>query len=314
MKIAILDDYQNVSQSYADWTNLKRKGEVVVFNDHISDPEELKGALAPFDAVCLMRERTPLGKDLIEALPNLKLIVTAGARNAAIDMAAAKERGITVCGTRRSGASAAELAVTLIMALARNLVTEARSMQDGGWQVGVGKDVKGTRLGIIGLGNLGAEVARVGKALGMDVCAWSTNLTPERCTELGVTYLSKEELLETSDFISIHLVLSERTRHLLGAADFKSMKSSAYLVNTSRADIVDTEALLAALDARELAGAAIDVYSTEPLPRDSRLRTHPRVLATPHIGYVTENAYRTFYTDFVEDIEAFLDGSPVRVL
>ncbi len=314
MKVAVLDDYQNVSMQYADWEMLKGSCEIVVFNEHFSDPVMLRAALEPFDAVCLMRERTPIQRPLIEALPNLKLIVTAGARNASIDVVAAKEKGIAVCGTRRSGASTAELAITLILALARNLVCEVQSVRNGGWQVGVGRDVRGANLGLIGLGNLGQEVAKIALALGMNVSAWSANLTKEKAELVGVSYASKEEILRTSDYISVHLVLSERTRHILAAEDFAVMKPSAHVINTSRADIVDTEALLNAINLEQIAGAAVDVFNIEPMPKESVLRTHPKVLATPHIGYVTENAYRIFYNDFVEDVKAFIEGAPIRLL
>lgn len=314
MRIAVLDDYQGVSLDLADWSRLPAGCEVVPFREHIADEDELVRELKPFEVVCAMRERTALPRSVIVRLPQLKLIVTAGVRNAAIDVAVAAERGVVVSGTRRSGPAAAELALALLLALARNLVDEANAMRDGGWQVGLGRDLSGAVLGIMGLGNLGSRMARFGQALDMEVLAWSQNLTPERAAEGGARLVDKAELLRRSDYVSIHLVLSARTRGLVGAPELALMKPDAALINTSRAPLVDTDALVAALEAGRLRAAAVDVFEQEPLPREHPLRRVRGLLATPHIGYVTREAYEIFYGDFVECILAFAAGKPVRVL
>lgn len=314
MKIAVLDDYQGMALSLADWNRLPDDCEVVPFRDHIADREALIAALAGFEVVCVMRERTPLPAEVIERLTDLKLIVTAGARNASIDVAAAAARGIPVSGTRRSGPAAAELALALLFACARDIVSEAQSVREGGWQVGLGRDLAGTRLGIVGLGKLGARVARIGLALGMDVVAWSQNLSDERAAEVGVRKIEKDELFRTADFVSIHLVLSQRTRGLVAEAELALMKPDAALINTSRAAIVDTPALLRALTEKRLRNAAIDVFDIEPLPASDPVRSAPNLIATPHIGYVTREAYTIFFTDFVEDIQAFRSGRPIRLI
>lgn len=312
MRVAVLDDYQEAAASYADWEDLD--AEVTFFSDHLHDHQALVDRLEDFDVIVAMRERTPFRRPLLEALPNLRLLVTTGMRNAAIDLEAATEFGITVSGTTSPGVATAELAFGLVIALARDLVNEAGSVTEGGWQKGIGRDLKGSTLGVIGLGRLGSEVARFGLAFGMDVIAWSQNLTPERAGEVGAKLATKEDLLSDSDFVTIHLRLSDRTRGLIGGSELERMKPTAYLINTSRGEIVDNDALLAALDSGALAGAGIDVFDVEPLPAGQPLRSHPRILATPHIGYVTDNTYRMFYTEALEDIAAWQTGAPVRVL
>jgi Phosphoglycerate dehydrogenase and related dehydrogenases len=315
MKCAILDDYQNVSLSMADWSALKDRLEIQAFNHHFEDQAELVNAIKDCEIVVIMRERTPFRKDLLQQLPKLKLLVTTGMRNASIDLAAAAEQGITVCGTKGGGEGTTELTWALILGLARKLVLENEAVRSGGWQSTIGVDLRGKRLGLLGLGHIGTNVARIGQAFGMEVMAWSQNLTAEKAEAAGVTLAaSKEELLESSDFVSIHLVLSERTRGLIGAAELNRMQPTAYLINTSRGPIIDREALLDTLRSGKIAGAGIDVFEQEPLSQDDPFRSLPNVLATPHIGYVTEAAYRGFYKGIVEDIEAYLAGSPINVL
>lgn len=312
MRVAVLDDYQEVAASYADWGNLK--AEVTFFPDHLADDQALIARLAGFDVIVAMRERTPFQRPLLELLPNLRLLVTTGMRNASIDVKAATDLGITVSGTNSPGVATAELAFGMVLALSRSLILEAGSVANGGWQKKIGRDLRGSTLGVVGLGKLGAEVARYGSAFEMDVIAWSQNLTPGRAEEVGARLVDKETLLAESDFVSIHLRLSDRTRGLIGAADLDKMKPTAYLINTSRGEIVDTTALLAALDSGALAGAGIDVFDVEPLPTDDRRRTHHKILATPHIGYVTDATYRVFYSEAVEDVAAWQAGTPIRVL
>lgn len=315
MKIAVLDDYQGVALEFADWSVLPRDCEVTVFRDTLADQDALVERLLPFEIVCAMRERTPFPASLLVRLPNLRLIATTGMKNAAIDVAAARARGILVCGTQSSPYAAAELAFGLILALARGLETETRSMREGGWQTGIGRDLHGATLGVIGLGRLGTRVAAMGQAFGMKVVAWSQNLTEERCHAAGVAFApSKETLLESADFATVHLRLSERTRGLIGAAEFARMKPDAYFVNTSRGPIVDWRALIKAVEAGRPAGAALDVYDEEPLPADHPLRRCRKILLTPHVGYVTRETYRIFYGETVENIRAFLEGRPLRVI
>lgn len=312
MRVAVLDDYQSVAAETADWDRLA--ADVTFFNDHLTDHAALVDRLAPFEVIVAMRERTPFDTRLIRALPHLRLLVTTGMRNSSIDLAAAADAGVTVCGTASSGHATAELTFGLIQMLARNLLGEIGSVRAGGWQVGVGRDLRGSTLGVVGLGRVGVDVARYGLAFGMNVVAWSQNLTDERCAEVGVRRVDKAELLRDSDFITLHLKLGPRSVGVIGAADLAAMKPSAYLINTARGPLVDTDALLVALDAGSLAGAAIDVFEPEPLPSGHPLRTHPRVLATPHIGYVTRETYEVFYPEAVEDIEAWAAGSPIRLL
>jgi phosphoglycerate dehydrogenase-like enzyme len=312
MRVAVLDDYQEVAASYADWETLG--AEVGFFSDHLSDHRALVDRLVGFDVIVAMRERTPFRRPLLEMLPNLGLLVTTGMKNASIDVKAANDLGVTVCGTNSPGVATAELAFGMVIAMSRSLVTETGAVANGGWQQRVGRDLRGSMLGIMGLGKLGAEMARYGRAFGMDVIAWSQNLTTERAVEVGARAVTKEVLLAEADFVSIHLRLSDRTRGLLGEADLNRMKPTAYLINTSRGEIVDTAALLTALDSGALAGAGIDVFDVEPLPPDDRRRTHPKILATPHIGYVTDATYRVFYAEAVEDVAAWQAGAPIRVL
>jgi phosphoglycerate dehydrogenase-like enzyme len=312
MKIAVLDDYQRVALQFGDWKSLTPECEVTVFDDHFTDVDRVAERLQPFDIVCAMRERTPLTASLIARLPNLKLIVTTGMRNASIDVKAARERGVLVCGTASSGPATADLTLALLLALSRNLIQEVESLRSGGWQVGVGRSLDGATLGIVGLGRLGSRVAKLVSPFKMEVLAWSQNLTPEQAEAAGARLVTKEELLRRSDYITLHLILSDRTRRLIGAAELALMKPSAALINTSRAPIVDTDALIAALKEGRIAAAALDVFDTEPLPADHPLRTMPNVIATPHIGYVTREAYEVFYRETVEDILAYLKGSPIR--
>jgi phosphoglycerate dehydrogenase-like enzyme len=315
VKIAVLDDYQNVGRSLADWASLAPRAYPVFFHDHVSDLDQVAARLADFDVVMLMRERTPIDADLIARLPKLKLIVTVGMWNASIDFAAAKARGILVCGTP-GGDPAATPALTwgLVLAVTRGIAAQAAAVRAGGWQVGLGTDIHGKTLGLLGLGKIGQVVAGFGKRFGMKVIAWSQNLTAERAAECGAERVEKDELFRRADVLCIHLKLGERTRGLVGARELDLMKNTAFLVNTSRGPIVDEPALIAALDERKIAGAALDVFDEEPLPQHHPFRYLPNVLATPHIGYVSEKTYRGAFPDAVEGIRAWLDGNPIRVL
>ena len=316
-RCVILDDYQNVALGVADWAGVADAVEVEVFNEHLGTQDRVIAAVRDATIVCLMRERTAFGRAVIEAAPNLKLIVTTGMYNAAVDLAAAHARGIVVSGTRGFGRPTAELAMGLILNLARNVCEESARLKQGEpWQSpnAVGRDLLGSTLGLLGLGKLGSMMARFGQTFGMDVIAWSQNLTPERCAEAGAAFVSREELFARADFLSVHLVLSLRTRGLVGADDLARMKPSAFLVNTSRGPLVDTAALVAALESRRIAGAAIDVFDEEPLAPDHPLRRVSNALLTPHLGYVTQKTYEAFYRDTVEDIRAWLDGAPIRVV
>ncbi|EHR60788.1 D-2-hydroxyacid dehydrogenase family protein [Saccharomonospora cyanea] len=312
MRIAILDDYQNVALELADWESLD--ADVHVFTEHIAHQDELVRRLAGFDVVVAMRERTPFPDSVLSRLPELRLLVTTGQRNASIDVEAARRHGILVCGTGYLPHPTVELTWALILAACRHLPTELRAMRDGGWQSTLGTGLRGRTLGVLGLGRLGAQVARVGQAFGMRTIAWSHNLTPERAAEHDVTAVTKDELLASSDVLTVHLVLSERTRGLVGAAELAAMKPTALLVNTSRGPIVDTEALVHALRDGVIGGAALDVYDEEPLSADHSLRSLPNAVLTPHIGFVTRETYEVFYRDAVADIAAFQRGEPVRVL
>ena len=314
VRIAILDDYQNVALKMADWSQVSTQADVVVFDDHLTDTAAVAERLKGFEIVCAMRERTPFDRDLIEALFDLKLLVTTGPRNASIDVGAANERGITVCHTASVPTGTPELTWALILALARHVPLESSNVREGRWQTTVGIDLAGKTLGIMGLGRLGGRVAQVATAFGMNIVGWSQNLTDDRATECGATRVSRDELLAQSDFVTIHLVLSARTRGLIGPDELNRMKSSAYLVNTSRGPIVEEGALIQAIEQGVIAGAGLDVYDTEPLPSDHPYRTLPNVVLTPHIGYVTENSYRMFFSEIVEDIEAWLANKPIRVL
>ena len=317
LRCAVLDDYQNVARKFGDWNKLKGRVEPHVLTEHIADRERLVSEIADAEIVIIMRERTPFDRALIERLPRLKLLVTTGARNASIDLKAAAERGIVVCGTEGSPGPTAELTWGLIFSLMRGVPAEAQNFRAGGkqWQLTVGREASGRRLGVIGLGRLGSRVARAGLAFGMKVSAWSQNLTVERCDEAGVEYAGTlDALLQSSDIVTIHLVLSDRTRGLLGTRELGLMKPGALLINTSRGPIVDEPALVAALQEKRIAGAGIDVFDKEPLPAGHPFRRLDNVVATPHLGYVTEESYQLFYGQAVDDIAAWIDGKPVRVI
>ena len=309
MKVAILDDYQNVALQMADWSPVAARAEITVFTDHLTDPDDVVARLEPFDVVMVMRERTPLPRAVLDRLPRLKMIASTGPSNASIDIDAATERGIHVGNTGGSVASTVELTWALILAGARNLVREATSVREGGWQATVGRELSGRTLGVLGLGRIGPRVARIGTAFGMKVIAWSENLTPEAASEAGATHVDRDTLFGTADVLTVHLKLSDRSRGLVGAAELAAMKPTALLVNTSRGPIVDEAALVAALRAREIGGAALDVFDTEPLPENHPLRTLDNVIATPHIGYVADRPYRIFFRDAVTAITDWLDGN-----
>lgn len=316
LRCAVLDDFQDIATTAADWSPVQDRVDTISFTRHFATEDELAAELAGFDIVVTLRERVPFPASLFARLPRLRLLVASGMRNSVIDFAAAAEHGVTVCGTQSAATPPVELTWALLLGLARGVLAESDALRRGGpWQSTVGADLHGRRLGLLGLGKIGSRVAWIGTAFGMDVVAWSRNLTEERAAEAGVgRAASKEELLATSDFVSVHLALGDRTRGLLGAPELALLKPTAYLVNTSRAAIVDQDALLAALHEGRFAGAGIDVFDTEPLPADHPLRTAPRLLATPHLGYVTWDNYRTYYGQAVEDIQAYLAGSPVRLL
>ena len=307
MKVAILDDYQNVALRMADWSSVASRAEITVFNDHVADPEVVIERLMPFDVICVMRERTPLQREIIERLPRLKLIASTAGRNASIDMAAAEERGIRVTGTGYRSTPTVEMTWALILASARHIVRESNSVRRGGWQTSIGRELSGRTLGVLGLGNIGAQVARIGLAFGMKVIAWSQNMTAEIAEAAGATLVAKGELFREADVVTIHLVLSARTQGLVGAAELALMKPASWLVNTSRGAIVEEGALIPSLETHAIAGAAIDVFSIEPLPVDHPFRRLDNVLATPHIGYVAEDLYRTFYGDTAAAVAAWLD-------
>jgi len=308
--IAILDDYQDVALSLADWSMLDEWAAVTVFNDHLADSDAVVERLWSFDIVCVMRERTPMPRAIIERLPKLRMIASTGSRNASIDLKAAEDRGIQVVHTGYTSAPTIELTWALILASARNLVAENRSVREGGWQQSVGSDMAGRTLGILGLGNVGGAVARIGNAFGMKVIAWSQNLTTERAAEVGATLVSKHELFQEADVLSINLVLSGRTRGLVGAAELALMKPTARLINTSRGPIVVEADLVAAIKDQKIAGAAIDVFDQEPLPFEHPFRSLPNLLATPHIGYVSRGLYERFYQDTVANIRRWLESQP----
>jgi phosphoglycerate dehydrogenase-like enzyme len=307
MKVAILDDYQNVALDLADWSSVANRAEITVFNDHVADPDALIERLLPFDVICVMRERTPLPRGIIERLPRLKLIASTGRRNASIDMVAAEERGVRVTVTGYRSTPTIEMTWALILASARHIVRESNSVRDGGWQTSVGRELDGKVLGVLGLGNVGGQVARIGLAFGMKVIAWSQNMTPQIAETAGATLVTKDELFRRADVLTVHLILSKRTRGLVGAAELALMKPTSRLINTSRGPIVDEGALIQALTSGAIAGAALDVFDVEPLPANHPFRALDNVLATPHIGYVGESLYRTFYSDAAVSIAAWLD-------
>jgi phosphoglycerate dehydrogenase-like enzyme len=316
MRCVVLDDYQGVALTTADWSVLADRIEVRVVREHLADEDAVVRELADAEAVVVMRERTPLPASLFARLPQLRLVVTTGMRNASIDLAAAAEHGVTVCGTASSKIPPTELTWALILGLARHVAPENAAFHAGGpWQSTVGVELAGRRLGILGLGSIGERVARIGTAFGMEVAAWSRNLTRDRTDALGVELApSLADLARSSDVLTVHLVLSERTRGIVGRAEIGLMRPTAFLVNTSRSGLVDGAALVEALQENRIAGAGLDVFDQEPLPADDVLRTLPNVLATPHLGYVTRDNYRTYFTEAVEDIGAYLAGKPIRVL
>ncbi len=314
-RCAILDDYQNVALQVADLSPVAKDLDIKVFNAPLGGQDKVIRALADFEIVCGMRERTPFPRAVIEALPKLRLLITTGARNASFDLQAAKERNVVICGTPGTGNPTAGVAVGLMLELTRRIGFENARMKSGQlWQTTIGIDLEGQTLGVIGLGKLGTRVANIAKAFGMKVIAWSQNLTPEKAREAGVDYASKEDLLRRADFISIHVILSQRTRGLIGANELGLLKPTAYLINTSRGPIIEEAALLAALKEKRIAGAGLDVFDVEPLPLDHPLRALDNVVLTPHLGYVSMQNYRAYFAGVVEDIRAWMDGKPVRVM
>jgi phosphoglycerate dehydrogenase-like enzyme len=315
VRAAILDDYQNVAMGFADWSPIAKDVEIKVFNKPFGSPEETIKALQGFAVVVGMRERTPFPRKVVEALPDLKLLITTGARNNSFDVKACAERGVTVCGTGAAGSPTTGIAFGLMLELTRRIGFENGRLKAGApWQTTIGRDLEGLTLGILGLGKLGQRSAAVGKAFGMKTIAWSQNLTEEKAKAAGADYVSKDDLFRNADFVTIHLVLSDRSRGLIGAKELGLMKKSAYLVNTSRGPIVDEKALIAALQSKSIAGAGLDVFDIEPLPLDHPFRKMDNVVITPHLGYVSEQNYRKYFPDIVEDIRAWLDGKPVRVI
>jgi phosphoglycerate dehydrogenase-like enzyme len=314
VRIAVLDDYQGIALSHGGWERLPADCQVEAFRDHLSDEGALAQRLAPFEAVVAMRERTPFRRSLLERLPNLKLLITTGMRNASFDMAAAKDRGVLVCGTGGQPTPTAELSWGLIIGCVRHIAEEDKATRAGHWQTTIGPTLHGATLGCLGLGNLGSQVAKVGLAFGMNVIAWSQNLTAERAAEVGARLVSKDELFAQADVLSVHLVLSDRTRGLVGARELSLMKPTAFLINTSRGPIVDEAALIETLREKRIAGAGLDVFDAEPLPQDHPFLKLDNTLITPHLGYVTLQTYDRFYGEAVEDILGWLSGAPVRVI
>jgi len=314
VQIAVIDDWQDVASGVVDWSALEGIGEVHFVHDYPADNDTLAKRLETFQVICVMRERTRFDDDLLRRLPNLKLLVTGGMRNAALDIKAAGALGVQVCGTDSYKHAAPELTWALIMAATRNLVNEANALRQGKWQQGLGGDLHGKTLGILGLGSIGQRVARFGQVFGMRVIAWSENLTAERAAEADVTYVSKQELFEQADVLSVHLVLSDRSRGIVDAQALDWMKPTALLVNTARGPIVDESALIKALQKNRIAGAALDVFEQEPLPAHHPFRTLDTVLATPHVGYVSQQNYHLFFSQMIEDIQAWAAGAPIRLL
>ncbi|MBV8960737.1 MAG: D-2-hydroxyacid dehydrogenase family protein [Actinobacteria bacterium] len=310
-RVAVLDDYQGVARSIVPWPDGL---DVTAFTDHAPDEAEVVRRLQGFDVVVAMRERTAFPRSVLERLPDLKLLVTTGPRNAAIDVAAANERGVTVSGTWGIVSNTVELTWALMLAVVRGLPDEVAAVRSGGWQQGLGRDLNGKTLGVLGVGNIGSQVAHIAQAFGMGVIAWSQNLTDERAEGVGAKRVEKEDLFRRADIVTVHLVLSDRTRGLIGRDELALMKPTAFLINTSRGPIVDDDALVDALERKAIAGAGLDAFAVEPLPADHPYRRLPNVVATPHIGYVTEDCYRIFYDQIVEDITAWRGGAPVRVI
>ena len=314
-RCAILDDYQNVALKVTDWSKVAGDLDIKVFSDHLGGPDNVATALQGFEIIVAMRERTGFPRAVIEKLPDLKLLITTGMRNASIDGAAAKERGVAVCGTPAVGNPTSGIAIGLMLELTRRIGYENARMKAGvPWQSTIGVDLDGLTLGVLGLGKLGIRTARIAKAFGMKVIAWSQNLTPEKCKEAGVDYVSKEDLFRQADFVTIHVVLSQRSRGIVGAEEFGLMKPSAYIINTSRGPIIDEAAMLTALREKKIAGAGLDVFDIEPLPTDHPLRKLDNVVLTPHLGYVSVQNYQAYFAGVVDDIRGFLDGKPVRVM
>ena len=313
-RVAILNDYQGVARDYADWSGIDGQVQIQQFREHIADEAALIDALLPFNVIVAMRERTALPRAVIEQLPNLELVVTTGPYNAVIDGDALRQRGVVYCGTGGALHNTAELTWALILACARQVPREDHNIKSGGWMLTVGADLHGSTLGLCGLGRLGGLVANVGQAFGMNIIAWSPNLTAERCAEIGATLVSKDELFANADFVTIHLVLSDRSRGTVGERELRMMKPSAYLINSSRGPLVDEDALARVLAERVIRGAGLDTFGVEPLPADHPFRTLDNLVTTPHLGYVTEGCYRIFFHDIVEDISAWLDGNPIRVV
>jgi phosphoglycerate dehydrogenase-like enzyme len=313
-RLAILDDYQGVARALGPWERLPDGLRIEVFRDTVSDPDALAERLRPFDALVIMRERTPFPRALIERLPNLRLLVTTGMRNRSVDVAACAEAGVTVCGTPGFGNPTVDLTWGLILSFARRIPEQERALREGRWQVALGTGLEGKTLGVLGLGNLGARVARVGAALGMRLVAWSPNLTDERAAEVGATKVDKAALMAEADVLTLHVVLSDRSRGIVGADDIARMKPGAVIVNTSRGPLIDQPALVAALKEGRIAGAGLDVYDQEPLPPDHPILSAPNTVLTPHLGYVTEENYRVYFQGAVEAVEGYLKGNPVRVL
>lgn len=302
MRIAILDDYQEIAMKLADWSSIPGRPEIKAFTDHVSDPEKLVERLLPYDILCIMRERTPMTAGLIDRLPNLKLIASTGSRNAAIDLEAARKHDVDVVHTDYDSTPTIEFTWAMILAVARNIATENASLRSGGWQTGVGSDLRGKTLAVLGLGNVGGPVAGIGKAFGMRVVAWSPNLTAERAESSGAQLVSKGDLFREADFLTVHLVLSHKTRGIVGEAELALMKPSSYLINTSRGPLIEETSLVKALEDKRIAGFAVDVFEQEPLPVDHSFRRLTNVLATPHIGFGSQSLYETFYRDSVKNI------------
>jgi phosphoglycerate dehydrogenase-like enzyme len=315
LRCAILDDYQNIALSSADWSPVKGDIDIKVFNAHLGGPDKVIAALQDFEIVVAMRERTGFPKQVIDALPNLGLLISTGMRNPSIDTEAAKARGVVVCGTGAFGSPTSGIAIGLMLELTRHIGYENARLHAGAtWQTTIGVELEGLTLGVLGLGKLGQRTANIAKAFGMKVIAWSQNLTSEKCAEVGVGYVSKDDLFRQADFISIHVVLSARSRGLVGAKEIGLMKPTAYLINTSRGPIIDEPAMLAALRDKKIAGAGLDVFDVEPLPLDHPLRKMDNAVITPHLGYVSEQNYKNYFAGVAEDIRGFLDGKPARVM
>jgi phosphoglycerate dehydrogenase-like enzyme len=315
LRCAILDDYLNVTLQMADWSKVTDRVDLTIFNQPFASTEAAVAALKDFSIICAMRERTPFPRAMFEALPNLKLLITSGMRNAALDLEAAKDHNVVLCGTQWGRDPTAPLAMGLILELTRNIGRENARMHAGEpLQSMLGMEIEGKTLGVLGLGKLGSKVAKLAQAFGMNVIAWSPNLTPERCKEVGVGYATKEQLFSTADIVTVHVVLSQRSRSLVGSADLARMKPTSFIVNTARGPIIDEDALLEALQARKIAGAAIDVFSVEPLPVNHPFRKLDNIVLTPHLGYVTQEGFRNHYAQMAEGIDAWFKGEPVRRL